>query len=134
MICSKLAQNHVFKGFWDDLEAGIGISIKTRILDMGSIFFLMDSKFSEFSPQCTFFSSFKRFSKSRQKGYIMAKTEATVTSGVKNLYTYIFFYFYFFSFFGPGKCQVVPKQCNFSQKWEFFDFKVFRSILGSAAR
>ena len=39
MISLKLAQNHVFKGVWDDLEAGIGISMKKRVLDMGSNYF-----------------------------------------------------------------------------------------------
>ena len=28
VICLKLVQKQVFEGFWDDLEAGIGISMK----------------------------------------------------------------------------------------------------------
>ena len=91
MICLKLAQNHVFKGVWDDLEAGIGISIKKSVLEMGSNHFLMDSKFSEFSPRCADFSGFKRFSKNGLKVNEMAKTEATVTSGVKNWYINFFY-------------------------------------------
>ena len=36
LIFPKICQNHVFKRFWDDLEARIGISIKKRVLEMGS--------------------------------------------------------------------------------------------------
>ena len=50
----------------------------------------MDSKFSEFSPRCAYFSGFQRFSKNRQKVNMMAQTEATVTSGVKNWYVNFF--------------------------------------------
>ena len=56
----------------------------------GQNIFLMDSKFSGFSPRCAYSSDFKRFSKNGQKVNEMAKTEATVTSGVKNWYIIIF--------------------------------------------
>ena len=36
----KLAQNHVFKGVWDDLEARIGISIQKKQKLAGSNHFL----------------------------------------------------------------------------------------------
>ena len=39
LIFLKMGQNHVFKGFGDDLEARIGISMKKRVLDMGSNYF-----------------------------------------------------------------------------------------------
>ena len=42
----------------------------------------MDPKFSGFFRRCAYFSGFKRFSKNGQKVNEMAKTEATVTSGV----------------------------------------------------
>ena len=32
-----MGQNHVFKRFWDDLEAGIGISIEKNQLDFQNI-------------------------------------------------------------------------------------------------
>ena len=41
---------------------------------------------SAIKPRCAYFFGFKRFSKHRQKVNKMAKTEATVTSGVKNWY------------------------------------------------
>ena len=41
---------------------------------------------SAIKPRCAYFSGFKRFSKNRRKVHEMAKTEATVTSGVKNWY------------------------------------------------
>ena len=39
LIFSKMGQNHVFKGIWDDLEAGIGINIqKEKISQLKSFF------------------------------------------------------------------------------------------------
>ena len=52
---------------------------------MGSKYFLMDSKFSEFSPRCAYFFGFKRFSKNGQKVNDMDKTEATVTVSYTHL-------------------------------------------------
>ena len=44
-----------FKGGWDDLEAGIGISIKKRILDMGSNYFFDRFEiFGIFTSMCLF--------------------------------------------------------------------------------
>ena len=57
---------------------------------MGSIFFLMASKFSGFSPRCAYFFGFKRFSKNGKKVNDMDTTEAKVSSRVKNLYIYFF--------------------------------------------
>ena len=54
------------------------------------IFFLMDSNYSKFSPRCAYFFGFKRFSKNRQKVNIMANTEATVASSVKNWHVNLF--------------------------------------------
>ena len=88
---------------------------------MGSNHFLMDSKFSEFSPWCAYFSGFKRFSKNGQKVNIMARTEATVTCGVKNWYIN-----FFIGILGPCGMPIGAKTMNFLVKSEFFDFKVFR--------
>ena len=50
VICLKLAQNHVFKRVWDDLEAGIGISIqKKKLSRLRTCFWCMLWK-SWFSP------------------------------------------------------------------------------------
>ena len=105
MIYRKLIQNHVFKGDWDDLEARIGISIRKMVLEMGQIIFSMDSKFSEFSFRCAYISGFKRFSENDQKVHEMDKTEATVTSCVKNWYI-----IFFLIQIGAMGCQLVPKQ------------------------
>ena len=54
-MCFFICQNHVFKGVWDDLDAGIGISIKKIVLDMGSNYFFDGLEiFGIFTPMCLF--------------------------------------------------------------------------------
>ena len=55
VICLKLAQNHVFKRVWDDLEAEIGISIKKRLLGHGVKYFFDGFEFfGIFTSMCLF--------------------------------------------------------------------------------
>ena len=80
----------------------------------------MDPKFWGFLPRCAYFSGFKRFSKNRQKVNEMAKTEATVTSGVNNWYT-----IFLFRNFWMWEMPVGDKHVIICLKFRFFAFKVF---------
>ena len=54
-MCLKFAQNHVFKGVWDDLEAGTVISIQKKKKLAGSRHFFDGSEiFGIFSSMCLF--------------------------------------------------------------------------------
>ena len=82
----------------------------------------MDPKFSGFFPRCAYFSGFKRFSKNGQKVNEMAKTEATVTSGVKNWYIN-----FFIGIVGPCGMPIGDKNVIFFSRFRFLAFKVFRA-------
>ena len=75
---------------------------------------------SAIKPRCAYFFGFKRFSKNRQKVHKMAKTEATVTSGVKNWYI-----IFCFRNCWTWEMPIGAKTMDFFAKSEFFDYKVF---------
>ena len=55
LIFLRVGRNQVLERFLDDLEAGIGISIKKKLLDMGSnIFFDGFEVFRIFTSMCLF--------------------------------------------------------------------------------
>ena len=66
-MCLKFAQNHVFKGVWDDLEAGTVISIQKKKKLAGSRHFFDGSEiFGIFSPKKSKKSVKKKFNKNRK--------------------------------------------------------------------